>query len=277
MSKTSIKPLEEQIASVLADDNIASDVVATLFYETETAAEEANKAATKLREASLDPTQTIDVAKVAASVASAELTRDRLRAALLRLQARWQEIAEAEALVAWSKDFETVRTERDAMVKVFAETYPRAVTELVNLMHRIAEVDKQVDRVNRSAPSGAHGRLHCVEREARGQLLQPEISIPAELKLPAFDRKGGSLFDWPPPQPNLAVEMARMMPVDNYDWRNWHEVLAAKERQKEVDNDRMKEFYQKQQREREEREAAEVEALKERDRQAYRERGWPSG
>jgi hypothetical protein len=51
----------------------------------------------------------------------------------------------------------------------------------------------------------------------------------------------------------------------------------ADERQRKAreDNDRMKEFYQKQQHEREKRQAAEAEAAKEADRQAYRERGWP--
>jgi hypothetical protein len=35
-------------------------------------------------------------------------------------------------------------------------------------------------------------------------------------------------------------------------------------------------LYEARQREREKREAAEIEAAKERDRQAYRERGWPA-
>ena len=40
---------------------------------------------------------------------------------------------------------------------------------------------------------------------------------------------------------------------------------------------RIGEQHEARQREREKREAAEIEAAKERDRQAYRERGWPSG
>ena len=44
----------------------------------------------------LDPATVIDAAKVGASVATAELTRDRLRAALPRLQERLKQARERE-------------------------------------------------------------------------------------------------------------------------------------------------------------------------------------
>jgi hypothetical protein len=58
-----------------------------------------------------------------------------------------------------------------------------------------------------------------------------------------------------------------------YNWRNWPAELEKRERQKEIDNDAMKDFYQQRERERAEREKIAIEKAKEDDRQAYRERG----
>jgi hypothetical protein len=100
------------------------------------------------------------------------------------------------------------------------------------------------------------------------------IETPSRRKLPKFEVDGDRYqYAWPPRQPTLAETfvppVSWFIPVDP------QAEADERERRAREDNDRMKEFYQKQQREREEREAAE--AIKERDRQAYRERGWPSG
>lgn len=86
------KPLEPRIAAALNADGIASDELGELIAEAQAAAEAADADAAKTREQALDPTVTIDVAKVAAAVAAAELVRDRLRAALPRLRERYKEV-----------------------------------------------------------------------------------------------------------------------------------------------------------------------------------------
>jgi hypothetical protein len=50
--------------------------------------------------------------------------------------------------------------------------------------------------VNARAPSGVSDRIQTIELKARGldRLLQPEIEIAKELRLPSFDRQGGPLL-----------------------------------------------------------------------------------
>jgi hypothetical protein len=78
--------LEQRIAVALSD-SIKSDAVAALIQEVEAAAQAADENATRAREEALDPAVVVDTAKVGAAVVTAELTRDRLQAALPRLRA----------------------------------------------------------------------------------------------------------------------------------------------------------------------------------------------
>ena len=90
--------------------------------EVEAAAEEADATATKTREEALDPTIVIDAAKVGAGVATAELTRDRLQAALPRLQERHKQVRQAEAVAAWTAEAEELESRRMALMTEFRGT-----------------------------------------------------------------------------------------------------------------------------------------------------------
>jgi hypothetical protein len=89
--------LESRIAAMLSAADAKSEALAALITEVEAAAQEADATATETREEALDPTTVIDAAKVGAAVATAELTRDRLQAALPRLQERHKQARQAEA------------------------------------------------------------------------------------------------------------------------------------------------------------------------------------
>jgi hypothetical protein len=110
---------------------------------------------------------------------------------------------------------------------------------------------------------------------ARGieRLLQPDIEIHKELRLPNFKRSANEpLLAWPPPQPNLALQMSRPDPF------LVHEAAAGtyiKERNRRALEDNRRQIAEAEQRQREfeERQRKELESAKERDRQAYRERG----
>jgi hypothetical protein len=80
--------LDERIAAALTSTDITSTDLAALIVEVKAAAEAADENATKAREQALDPAVVVDVASVGAAVATATLTRDRLQAALPRLQER---------------------------------------------------------------------------------------------------------------------------------------------------------------------------------------------
>ena len=184
--------------------------------------------------------------------------RDRLQAALPRLQQRHKEAREAEYAAAWTVDYEQLKAKRDAVAQQLRERYPAIVDELVTLMTNIAATDKEVDRINVAAPYGDYPRLRGVELTARGldRLLQPDISITQELRLPNFTRGvGEALLAYPPPQPTLAqlyvLPASCFVPVDP------QAEAEERERRKREDNDKMKAFYENQKRVREEREAAE--------------------
>jgi hypothetical protein len=140
-------------------------------------------------------------------------------------------------------------------------------------MSRVKLHDAEIGQVNARAPSGVSDRIQTIELKARG--LQPEIEIAKQLRLPSFDRQGGPLLAWPPHERSLAEQMAAIggFAAPEYNWRNWPAELEKRERQKEIDNDAMKDFYQQRERERAEREKIAIEKAKEDDRQAYRERG----
>jgi hypothetical protein len=275
--------LEQRIVVALRD-SIKSDAVAALIQEVEAAAQAADENATQAREEALDPAVVVDTAKVGAAVVTAELTRDRLRAALPRLQARHKELAEAEYVAAWMVDVKRVESLRDEMAEELERVYPAAVGQLVDLMVCIAGVDKEVSHINRHRPSGPdYPHLHAVERWVRGHLLQPDVPIATELRLPHLHRNGGPVLAWPLPEPSLAQQMAREM-MENPRLFNppgpgpeWWKTIEERDRLALEENRKQIAEAEQRQREFEERQRKELESAKERDRQAYRERGWPSG
>ena len=137
---------------------------------------------------------------------AAALTRDRLQAALPRLQELLKQARDREYVAAWREDYAAVKAKRDATAQTLRERYPAIVDELVTLMTNMAITDKEVSRVNLAAPCGDHPRLRDVELTARGldRFMQPEVSIPQELRLPTFHRDNGPVLAWPPRVPSLA-------------------------------------------------------------------------
>jgi hypothetical protein len=119
--------------------------------------------------------------------------------------------------------------------------------------------------------AGARAHLSNVELRARGikRLLQPEIEIAKELRLPTFRRGANEpLLAWPPPQPNLALQYLASMPPDPFVGSEAAAGTYLKERDRRVleDNRRQIAEAERSQREFEKRKAAKAEAAKERDR-----------
>ena len=116
--------LEQRIAAALTSTDITPSDLATLIAEVEAAAQAADEDATKAREQALDPAVVVDAAKVGAAVATATLTRDRLQAALPRLQERLKQVREQEDLAAWKAEAEELEARRVAKMTEFADFYP---------------------------------------------------------------------------------------------------------------------------------------------------------
>jgi hypothetical protein len=268
MSKPST--LEQRIAAALTATDITSTDLATLIAEVEAAGQAAAEDAAKAHADALDPTITIDTAKVASAVASATLTRDRLQAALPRLQQQLNQAREREYTAAWRVDFERVEAKRDALAAEYAETYPQVVERLVDLLRRVEACDREASHINRMAPSGARAHLRGVELTARGieRLLQPDIEIHKELRLPNFKRGANEpLLAWPLPQPSLAAQVASM-PVPGGPGPDWH---AAIDRRRREESERLSAYYEEREREAEKRREAELREAREAHR---RQHGW---
>jgi hypothetical protein len=176
-----------------------------------------------------------------------------------------------EDLAAWTAEAEELEARRVAKMTEFREFLPpERINEIVDRLYIMRALDREIDDLNSRRPSGSVAAL--------------DYSVPAfamELKIPDPYNNGQLL--WPPPQPTLSQQMARVMIAnpdaytDRFNPHEWWKAIDERNARIVEDNRRQIEQMEARQREREKREAAEIEAAKERDRQAYRERGWPSG
>ena len=197
--------IEERIASTLAAaDDVKSADLAALIQEVETAAQAADEAATKAREQALDPAIVVDAAKVGAAVATAELTCDRLQAALPRLQERHKQVRQAEAVAAWKAEAEELEARRKALMIEFRKFYPEMIDRIVDHLYSMRALDNEINHFNYRRPDGSVNPL---------ELSTPFFAM--DLKIPDPDNRGGQLL-WPPPQPNLALQYLAAMPPDPF-------------------------------------------------------------
>jgi hypothetical protein len=279
--------LEQNVAAALSAADVKSSDLADLIAETESAIATADKTAEEERAKALDPALSPDPKAAREAMQDAEFSRDRLKTLLPRLQARHKQLQAKEYEARWYAELEEVEAKRDALVEEL-RVYPAMVAKLVDILSRIPAIDAEVSRINGSAPSGVKDRLLKVEQQARGVegfgvsgAWDPRglLSLAADLKLPKFEEDGNRYqYSWPPPQPNLALQIAAIR-TDPFIISEAAKGTYIKERDRRVMEDNRRQIAEAEQRQREfeERQRKELESANERDRQAYRERGWPSG
>ena len=151
-------------------------------------------------------------------------TRDRLQAALPRLQDRLAELGAAEEDARRRAVYDKVKAERDKLAEELARVYPPLVDQLVDLMTRLAASDQALNACNRALPRDAE-HLPTAEEIARGlhdyevqyckekgRRLDPQLPrLATELKLPKFEAADGRMFVWPPETKGLPLnELARL-------------------------------------------------------------------
>lgn len=227
------KSLEQRIAAALGDGAITSSALGDLIAETDKAAAAATAEAERAK--ALDVTQQVDLTKVHSAMERAAITAERFRSALPRLWSRFDQITSEEYATQWHADCDEVATVRDKLAAELVELYSPFVERIADLMTRITEADKQVSRVNGSAPSGEPRRLCVVELRARGldSFTRSVPSITDELRLPHWETPDG--LAWPPP---VSIDPARFAPVPfnrrySADWAQAkeEEARAVRERQ----------------------------------------------
>ena len=77
----------------------------------------------------------------------------------------------------WLADYERIKVKRDALAQEYGATYPKIVAQLVDLFGRAEAVEKEVLRINGSAPDGeSRGLLSGLSRpRAVSNVLPPPI------------------------------------------------------------------------------------------------------
>jgi hypothetical protein len=106
----------------------------------------------------LDPALSPDPKAARQAMEDAEFARDRLKTLLPRLETRYNEIAEAEALASWKGEAEELEARRVAKMTEFADFYPpmykRIVDHLAGDCHRTGSDRHRVVRPQRAARRG---------------------------------------------------------------------------------------------------------------------------
>ena len=267
--------IEQRIAAALTSTDITSTDLSQLLVETEDGIAAADKAAEEERARALDPALSPDPRKARQAMEDAIFCRDRLKTLQPRLQAQHQEVLAREYAARWREDFEQVEAKRDALVEELREEYLAAVAKLIDILSRIPAINQEVSRINGSAPPGVKDRLLGVEQQARGVegfgvsgAWDPHglLALAADLKLPKFEADGDRYqYSWPPPQPNLALQMIR---PDPFIVSEAAKGTYIKERDRRVMEDNRRQIAEAEQRQREfeERQRKELESAKERDR-----------
>jgi hypothetical protein len=198
--------LEERIATALVDD-IKSPDVAALIPETEAAITDADTNAKAERIKGLDLLASPDADNARQTMQAAEFARDRLQAALPRLEKRYCEVVAAEEFARWLPRHEAAKTRRDALAAKLRDLYVPFINGLVPLLLEVEEADAEVRRVNAEAPrDGITGMYLCsVEEEARGGEIVKlhSLLIMRDLKLPGWEPS--SMPVWRKPTPNTAA------------------------------------------------------------------------
>jgi hypothetical protein len=205
--------LEERVSSALrGDGSTPSSAIALLIMEVSAAAEAAAQSVEQQRAAALD----LDSALDPTAVLTAELARDRLRAALPRLQRLLAEAEDREYSANWDARFRRVESMVEEAARKFAR-YPALVGELIELMTSTAAVDSQVSEINGAAPAGEMRRLRGVELAARrlNNFTADQPPIAQNLRLP--DWHSSSQLVWP--QPHNVFDPGAFMPIQRGDPR----------------------------------------------------------
>jgi hypothetical protein len=254
--------LGQRIVTALGNPNASASELSELVAETELAIVTADETVSSERAdaADLISTPSAEAAQAAISRAdAAQINRDRLRSALPKLREKLSAALVEEAKERWLADYKRVRQQLDNAATLFG-SYIEHAEAIVRLFAVAAEVDKEVSRINGSAPDGVHLRLRSVELEARNldRFSLDDPSLAATVELRDWNHSGQKL--WPVQNPNsFAAEFASSMVVPPHPGAHWAdpEVVARRRQEAEREQQRIGEFYEQQTAAQEQRQNAE--------------------
>jgi hypothetical protein len=221
--------LEERInaAALQPDTAITSAHVAALMEEAEAGIAKAEK------QREVDQTLALDPKAARQAIADAAFAANRLRALLLKLQARYQQLRDEEEATAWLAKLDAFRPERDALAEELREVYRDAVTRIVELFVRITAHNKALAELLQARPAGVMEHLLSAELHARG-LDSFSYNMPSLLTAVHLVDWDSGREIWPPRPPSMAAALAAAVPVYDRrctaDWAKDNDQRAAAQR-----------------------------------------------
>jgi hypothetical protein len=227
--------LEQRIAVALGNENTSSAELATLINEVEAAAIAADDAATNLRSKALDLVAMPDPADAHQCIVNAEMTRDRLNNIMPRLRDKLSAALYAERCERWYADCERVQARVEEAVAAF-RAYPEHAQAIADMFALAENIDKEISRINGSAPEGVHTRLKPVELQARGldRFDRYHPSLIATVELGCWEDSSRNL--WPLRHSNsLAVAVAASMIIPYHPGGSWADPDVQAQRREEID------------------------------------------
>jgi hypothetical protein len=176
--------IDEVIAATLASTPTSSNELFELVIRVTSEIEALDERWREAQEQSVNPLR-LDSDALRSEIDSIMFRTHRLRNGLVALQQKYDEVLEREQSTAWRANADRIQKTRDQLVDEFAQRYPELVGELVNLFNRVANVDKEIDRLHGAAPaSESVHRLCKVEAKARNvDFVQGGASIIEGCKL----------------------------------------------------------------------------------------------
>jgi hypothetical protein len=250
--------VEQRIVVILNNETSSAAEIAEIVREAESAAQTADQAVEAERIKAMDVVRSPNVEAAHRAVAEAVLARERLRALLAQLRTKLSEAQAAEAQERWQVEFNRVKQKRDEAAATFRR-YPELSQEILHLFALAAEIDREIDHVNASAPYGVHQRLRHVENEARNvEFSRDRPSLAATVELRDWDNSGRML--WPQRHfGSLAIAVAQSMITPAVGAR-WSEPETQAERRREIERSQaqLTVFYQQATEDQEARQNAEA-------------------
>jgi hypothetical protein len=164
--------LDRAISAALGNGATIAD---DLLYEIKQGIELAELDAQAERAKSLDPSTSPHDAEQAAERASvAELRRDRLRAALPRIQQKIDAMERARSTEQWSGDADIVAAWVAAAEKKLAATYGTCAAQIAAALKEAEAANQEVDKINAAVPAGIHRRVGKVSTAHLRDLVLPD-------------------------------------------------------------------------------------------------------
>jgi hypothetical protein len=246
--------LEQRIVGTLNNPNAGSEALAELIEKVESAALASVETAEAERTRSLDLVLCPDPREARERIAAAELNGERLRTQLPKLRDKLSAALRSESHERWLSDFSRVRQQLSDAASLFRD-YRQHAEALVRMFYEAEQVDKEISRINGSAPDGEHRRLRSVELEARNKtaFTRDNPSLAATVDLRDWDNSGRKL--WPLTSSGSLAAAFAGMAIPYHPGANWADADEQSRRRAEIDKQhhRIGDFYQHQTEDQEER------------------------